>query len=342
MDKTYGIIVLLIVALVVFLSLTSKSRKYNRTEYAKVTGLKLKEVQADSGRSGEYLTYKELREVPGYKRFLFNCLVPKQDGTTTEIDVLMIHTSGLYVFECKNYKGWIFGNESQRTWTQALSNGRGKEAQREHFYNPMMQNAAHMRWLKEFLADVSQVYPHSYVVFGNGCSFKSITQTSRMHRLLHVSEVKRQVSADAKMFGTLLSKEEVNKLYDKLYPLTQKTEAERAEHVRQIKSGRKSASYAHGKKDIGRSATEKTTKPSAAGEKEAPAETTITIVIPNKKMIESAKNAAPWAAYSKKEEPEEKKTVADDWYATPAELEKKKKPSSGDSSAATGIPPWRR
>ena len=63
--------------------------------------------------------------------------MPRDDGETTEIDVLMLHTSGIYVFESKNYSGWIFGDEKSKTWTQTLPNGRGRRAQKERFLNPI-------------------------------------------------------------------------------------------------------------------------------------------------------------------------------------------------------------
>lgn len=39
---------------------------------------------------------------------------------TYEIDLIMISETGIYVFESKNYSGWIFGDEKQRYWTQIL------------------------------------------------------------------------------------------------------------------------------------------------------------------------------------------------------------------------------
>jgi DNA-directed RNA polymerase subunit RPC12/RpoP len=77
---------------------------YKKTDYYSVTRKKYASVLFNKGNYGEFLTYKYLR---GYEaedaKFLFNCYLPKDDGETTEIDVLMIHSSGIYVFESKNY-----------------------------------------------------------------------------------------------------------------------------------------------------------------------------------------------------------------------------------------------
>ena len=57
---------------------------------------------------GEYFTYQCIAPLNGYKKFIFNCYLPKADGETTEVDVILLHESGIYVFESKNYSGWIF------------------------------------------------------------------------------------------------------------------------------------------------------------------------------------------------------------------------------------------
>ena len=67
-----------------------------------------------------------MNSLEGTKRYLFNLYLPKDDGGTTEIDVVFLHDSGMYVFESKNYSGWIFGTETQKNWTQTLPMGPGK------------------------------------------------------------------------------------------------------------------------------------------------------------------------------------------------------------------------
>lgn len=45
-----------------------------------------------------------------------NLYLPWPDGSTAQIDELIIADSGIYVIEMKNYKGWIFGNENNKYW----------------------------------------------------------------------------------------------------------------------------------------------------------------------------------------------------------------------------------
>ena len=146
-------------------SLFRKTEYYRQTQKTPFTFL------SDKGSYGEYLTYKELKsyEKSGAK-FLFNCYLPTQDGKTSEIDVMMIHTSGIYVFESKNYSGWIFGSEEGKTWTQTLPSGR--KAHKEHFYNPVMQNRTHIKWLRKQISDSVPV--HSIIVFSERCELKYV------------------------------------------------------------------------------------------------------------------------------------------------------------------------
>ena len=88
------------------------------------------------GQYGEYLTEYALlsRSMEGYYVVLKNLYLPMK-GKTTEIDLLMIHEKGIFVFESKNYSGWIFGNEKYKMWTQTLPQGKGRPSKKEKFLN---------------------------------------------------------------------------------------------------------------------------------------------------------------------------------------------------------------
>jgi hypothetical protein len=49
--------------------------------------------------------------------------LPLDDGSTTQIDHVVVSPFGVFVIETKTYKGWIFGNPRDAQWTQALHNG---------------------------------------------------------------------------------------------------------------------------------------------------------------------------------------------------------------------------
>ena len=145
----------------------------------------------ERGDAGENIIYKALNKVHGRKALLPNCYIPVGQKGTTEIDMVFLHESGLYVIESKNYSGWIFGNEEQEHWTQCLR-GKFHTTQKYSFYNPLRQNETHICALMELLKDDTVPY-YSYVVFGNNCELKNIQLTSGMHHVTYALYLRRDI-----------------------------------------------------------------------------------------------------------------------------------------------------
>lgn len=110
------------------------------------------------GYYGEYLVFKELYpKLTGCCKILMNLQIPTGDGRTTEIDLLLIHETGLYVFEMKHYKGTIYGKTSDQKWTQYF-----RTAPNSRFYNPILQNQYHIKALQKMFPSIPV---HSLIVF---------------------------------------------------------------------------------------------------------------------------------------------------------------------------------
>lgn len=204
---------------------------YKNTEYYAITHIPYLKMYFDKGHRGEYLTYKGLKSLKGYKRFLFNVYIPKDDGTFTEIDVIMLHESGIYVFESKNYSGWIFGSETQKNWTQTLSSRRKKS-----FLNPIIQNKVHVKWLQSYLNNDSNLPFYSCIVFSERCKLKKITLTSNEHLVVKREDINQAVSAKVSKSGSLLTQSKIEALFKQLYPLTQVDSSTKASHIQNIQS----------------------------------------------------------------------------------------------------------
>ncbi|SFG15792.1 NERD domain-containing protein [Sporolactobacillus nakayamae] len=233
----YALITLAIVTVIAasfFIIYTYQNIRYKNTQYYRMTHRPYLKTLRSVGSHGEYLTYKQLRPIERQGRFLFNVYLPKDDGKTTELDVLLIHKSGIYVFESKNYSGWIFGTESQRTWTQSLRAGR--RSIKNHFYNPIMQNASHMKYLKQCLSDYPHIVYHSLILFSDRCELKKITldqgsaQVMNRHRVLN--HVKRIISQT----GAILTADEIEAIYQKLVPYSQVSEEVKQTHIENIQA----------------------------------------------------------------------------------------------------------
>ena len=175
------ILIILIITLIIAIPIirfTLRYNEYKNSNYYRTTQNSYWSVFGDSGKYGEYRLYQYLQsfETMGCK-FLFNLYVPRDNGKTSEIDVIMFHPKGLFVIESKNYIGWIFGNERNKKWTQTLPVGYG-ESHKEHFYNPIMQNATHIRAVRKYISDTIPIY--SVIAFSDNCTLKDVTVKSNV------------------------------------------------------------------------------------------------------------------------------------------------------------------
>lgn len=99
---------------------------------------------------------------------LNDCTLPDEQSGTTQIDHILLSPYGIFIIETKNYKGWIFGSERQKMWTQKIFKKSYK------FQNPLHQNYKHQNVLEQVLADIiTPEYLHSIVVFMPDCEFKT-------------------------------------------------------------------------------------------------------------------------------------------------------------------------
>ena len=205
---------------------------YKKSTYYQITKTPYLFLMCDKGKYGEYLVYKNLQyfETKGAK-FLFNVYIPKANTETTEIDVLMIYEYGIFVFESKNYGGWIFGDESKKHWHQTLPKGRGK-AHKESFYNPIMQNRAHIKHL-EVLCN-KQIPMHSIIVFSNQCTLKNIKTRSEGVQIIQQDKLYATVSSICKHADSVLNQADVQDIYNQLYPYTQVDKKVKEKHIANI------------------------------------------------------------------------------------------------------------
>ena len=94
------------------------------TIYTQLTNVDIerqKQIWDDRGKGyyGEYLLFCELyKSIAGSGKILMNLNVPIENNKTTELDLVLIHETGLYVFEVKHYKGTIYGKDTDPIWTQ--------------------------------------------------------------------------------------------------------------------------------------------------------------------------------------------------------------------------------
>lgn len=190
--------------------------------YQQLTGVDIEQQrllwdERGKGYYGEYLLFKELYpNVTGQCKILMNLRIPTYSGHTTEIDLLLIHETGLYVFEVKHFKGTIYGKSSDRNWTQYF-----RTAPNSHFYNPIAQNQYHIHAL-------ARKYPEvpikSFIVFTSAECDLRIENTLENVTVCKLQSLSQTFSSPA-LQCEVLDAEHIDALFNELAvfsPLTAK------------------------------------------------------------------------------------------------------------------------
>ena len=120
------------------------------------------------GVLGEWLVSRMLKGgLPAEEYVLLNDVyLPLQDGTTTQIDHVVVSRYGIFAVETKNYSGWIFADVHSKVWTQTIYR------KKSTFQNPMRQNYRHVCAIADNLG-IDKSYVKGVVVFVGGSTFKT-------------------------------------------------------------------------------------------------------------------------------------------------------------------------
>lgn len=190
------------------------------------------ERRRKKGEEGEASTALFLNKVWGYKRILHHVYVPKADGGTSEIDLVMIHERGIIVIENKNYMGYIYGAEEDLYWTQVI--GRGE---RRSFYNPVKQNQTHIRYLRCLLAaHVPATVPYlSVVTFNNRKCLKRIRVDAEAVTVTCSRKVRRCLKKRLRRMPRVLERKQVDEICCFLQGETGDNRRNRKKHEKQMR-----------------------------------------------------------------------------------------------------------
>lgn len=175
------------------------------------------------GRRGEKEIEKDLHSINfwGYQGYcLKNVYIPRDDGSTSEIDLLYITCKGFFVIESKNFSGYIFGSEQNKEWTSTLYAGKtwyGKnKVDKYQFYNPVWQNNTHITALKRYLGDITAI---SINVFGGNCELKNVNINKENVYICYEKKLKKLIKRIWDNTPSLYSNEEIKNYYNKLFSM---------------------------------------------------------------------------------------------------------------------------
>ncbi|MCQ2362555.1 MAG: NERD domain-containing protein [Acidaminococcaceae bacterium] len=218
-----------IVIMTFITAIVMKEREYHKTTYYKDTRNSL--VFMNGGQLGEYGLFLRLEQMEQRgAKFLFNVYLPMGYDRTTEVDMIMISDKGIFVFESKNYSGWIFGSENQKKWTVVYKGGR-----KERLVNPVKQNDWHIQCLKKQIDIATPIY--SVIAFSNSCTLKKVAVFSKNIIFGYVNDIVNviyDIHKDTE--NRFLSENNINDIYNVLYPMTKVDKYVKKKHVNDIRN----------------------------------------------------------------------------------------------------------
>ncbi|MBQ5754292.1 MAG: NERD domain-containing protein, partial [Oscillospiraceae bacterium] len=111
-----------------------------------------------NGSFGEYLT-KFYSKATTDALVLHDVLIDGADGHTSQIDLILIGHTGIYVVEVKSFTdATIYGDGYKSQWYYYL------HGHKYTIYSPLRQNKKHVEYLKTFLQDFGDIPFFSVVV----------------------------------------------------------------------------------------------------------------------------------------------------------------------------------
>lgn len=208
-------------------------RRRKRSTYSSVSRRRNKKYRR--GEQGEIKLRNELEQkIPGEKRILTNLYTFKEDGTLNEIDIVLIHSTGIFVIESKNYRGYISGNRYRKEWNQTFY-AKSKKITNK-FYNPIYQNYGHICSLQKMLSLNNRDYFKSYIAFGDSARIEHVIYSDEEIRITNYSNIVNHLIDDIARKRNIFTPSQMDLYYNKLSPFCHKNDDISQKHIDSVKS----------------------------------------------------------------------------------------------------------
>lgn len=189
--------------LVLFLLLRMFSSIYRNSKLKQKSNYKPKIIEKDLDLDlyCERQTKEILETITGHKKILNSLFLDGQE----RIDLLMVHETGIYIFETKDYIGNIYGEENKKKWIYE-----DKEKNKTKFLNPIGQNYENIKAIKNILFNSSDFAYKSYVVFNEKTQLKNIEYDHSKNRVINRIRLFGSLSVDIEVSPKIFTTEQVD------------------------------------------------------------------------------------------------------------------------------------
>lgn len=181
-----------------------------------------------AGRKGEELIYKELSFRFPSAKLITNLYIPHEcDTGYSEVDIVMIHETGVYCIECKNYTGSLIGDLSKDKIQQRYEGSKCFT-----IYNPIKQNNTHVFNVRRVLGD--RYFVHNCVIFAKDIHIPQVRGTS-VFFIGCISDL-WMLLEDVSSKKAILTNQDMNKIYNTLNEYCDTNEKIRQNHMKYVEN----------------------------------------------------------------------------------------------------------
>lgn len=160
-----------------------------------------------------YLTDCEIFQAvqKSYFKILNNLYLPKNSiSDTTTIDSVLIHPTGIYLFENSVSEGWIYGDADSKFWSATvLRNNRTKNSE---FENPVLRSMRNEEAVRRMFEKTESLPLHifSYVVFSDKAVLKDVPESSVERKLVLRGQLSQSLTRTFSLATPVYTEKEID------------------------------------------------------------------------------------------------------------------------------------
>lgn len=224
------IYIIIVYVIYVLFKYGEKDLKYFEKEIKKENEKEKLDIYEQKGYEAEIKIVNILNRIFSNDKIIHDSYFRDEEMVTTQIDIIVVDKTGIYVIESKNYSGIIKGNTRNKNWIQIFNNKKYVK-----FSNPVIQNNRHIEDIKINLKDFNlpnNVFK-SYIVFGDKC--KLDVQYSENEIVIKQNELFYKILQDKESSKEVLSQDEVDKVSKRFMAHANVSKEMKEEHIRRRK-----------------------------------------------------------------------------------------------------------